>query len=153
VVVRITDDNVFVPGDPLKSSNIERGQTNYIYIQVTNNGPRDARNVTVDCRITPFVGLQFVYPTDWTAIDATHVNPTLVVNTFPRMPCGGTVVAKFTVSAAQTDVLWGWVTSNPWHPCLLASVTADNDYAFASSTFSGDPQSRLRNNLAQRNLS
>ncbi|MCW3476398.1 S8 family serine peptidase [Rhodovastum sp. RN2-1] len=153
MVVRITDDNVFAPDDPLRSSNVERGQTNYIYVRVTNNGPNEARNVVVNCRITPFVGLQFVYPSDWAAIDATHVSPAPVVNTFSTIPSGGTAMTKFTISAAQTEYLWGWVTSHPWHPCMLASVTADNDYAFASAMFTGDPQSLLKNNLAQRNLS
>jgi subtilisin family serine protease len=62
IVVRINDDGVFVPSDPLQSKNVERGQANYIYVRVTNKGPRAARNVTVSTRITPFVGLQFVYP-------------------------------------------------------------------------------------------
>jgi subtilisin family serine protease len=40
IVVRINDDNVFVPSDPLKSKNVERGQANYIYVRVTNKGAR-----------------------------------------------------------------------------------------------------------------
>ena len=62
-------------------------------------------------------------------------------------------MAKFTVSAAQVEDLWGWVTGHPWHPCMLASVTADNDYAFATAMFTIDPESQRKNNLAQRNLS
>jgi subtilisin family serine protease len=153
MVVRITDDNVFVPSDPSKSSNAERGQTNFVYVRVTNNGPREARNVVVNCRITPFVGLQFVYPNDWVAVDATHVNPTPVTNTFATVPSGGTAMAKFTVSSAQVEDLWGWISSHPWHPCMLASVSADNDYAFASPAFTATPVVTRKNNLAQRNLS
>jgi subtilase family protein len=153
IVIRITDDNVFVPNDPGKSSNVERGQTNYLYVRVTNNGPRDVRNVVVDARITPYVGLQFVYPTDWTAVDATHVSPTPVTNTFATIPVGGTAMAKFTISSTQVEDLWGWVSSHPWHPCLLAKVVADNDYAFASAALAGGNLVVRRNNLAQRNLS
>jgi subtilisin family serine protease len=153
MVVRIFDDNVFVPSDPTKSSNVERGQTNYVYVQVTNNGPNEASNVTVNCRITPFVGLQFQYPADWTTVDATHVSPTPVTNTFASIPSGGSAMAKFTVSSAQVEDLWGWISSHPWHPCMLASVTSDNDYAFATAIFTMDPDSQRKNNLAQRNLS
>lgn len=153
IVVRINDDNVFVPTDPAQSKNVERGQANYIYVRVTNNGPREARNVTVSTRITPFVGLQFVYPQDWTLVDAMHVNPTPLVTSFATIPSGGTVIAKFRIEAAQTDTLYGWAFSNPWHPCLLAVVNADNDYAFTTAPLTGDPISARRNNLAQRNLS
>jgi hypothetical protein len=153
IVVRITDDNVFVPDDPSKSRNAERGQTNYLYIRVTNAGPREARNVVVNARITPYVGMQFIYPTDWTAIDATHVSPTPITNTFASIPSGGTAMAKFSISAAQVEDLWGWVSSHPWHPCLLASVSADNDYAFATANLTGGNLVVRRNNLAQRNLS
>jgi hypothetical protein len=149
IVVRIFDDNVFVPSDPGQSKFLELGQTNHLYVRVTNRGPRAARNVMVSARITPFVGTQFVYPTDWTAVDATHLSPTPVNATFPTVPAGGEVIAKFTISAAQVAILH----SNSWHPCLVASVTADNDYAFASASLSGSPIVVRRNNLAQRNLS
>lgn len=153
IVIRITDDNVFDPSAPYKSKNVERGQTNYLYIRVTNNGPREARNVIVNARITPFVGLEFVYPTDWTAIDTTHVSPTPVSASFASIPAGASVIAKFTISSSQVEDLWGWENNNPWHPCLLASVSADNDYAFATVNLAGGIHVVKRNNLAQRNLS
>ena len=153
IVVRITDDNVFVPDDPSKSRNVERGQTNYLYIRVTNNGQREARNVVVNARITPYVGLQFVYPVDWTTIDTTHVSPTPVTATFASIPSGGSVIAKFTISSAQVEDLWGWISGMNWHPCLLAEVNADNDYAFATANLTGGNLTVRRNNLAQRNLS
>ncbi|UGQ44858.1 S8 family serine peptidase [Massilia endophytica] len=153
IVVRIFDDNVFVPSDPAQSKNVERGQANYIYVRVTNSGSRDARNVTVSTRITPFVGLQFVYPQDWTVSDATHVSPTPLAASFGTVPAGSTVMAKFRIEAAQVESLYGWITNSGWHPCLLAVVNADNDYAFATAPLTGDPISARRNNLAQRNLS
>lgn len=153
IVVRITDDNVFNPSNPTQSKNVERGQTNYIYVRVTNNGPRDARNVAVSIRITPYVGLQFVYPNDWTVVDAMHVIPTSITNNFASVPAGTTVIAKFSISAAQVEDLYGWQTNNPWHPCLLAQVTADNDYAYATSDLSFGNIVVRKNNFAQRNLS
>jgi len=153
IVVRINDDNVFVPSDPLQSKNVERGQANYIYVRVTNKGARDARNVTVSTRITPYVGLQFVYPPDWTQVDGMHVSPTGITTSFASVPAGGTVMAKFRIEAAQTEDLYGWQQNHPWHPCLLAVVNSDNDYAFATAPLTGDPISARRNNLAQRNLS
>lgn len=153
IVVRITDDGVFVPSDPAKSKNVERGQANYIYVRVTNNGPRAARNVTVGTRITPFVGLQFVYPHDWTLVDGMHVSPAPVTASFASIPAGGSVMAKFRIEAAQTETLYGWVNGTGWHPCLLAMVNADNDHAFTTASLVGDPITARRNNLAQRNLS
>ncbi|HEX7847308.1 MAG TPA: S8 family serine peptidase, partial [Chitinophagaceae bacterium] len=131
IVTRFTDDNVFDPTNVLESKRVERGQTNYIYVRVTNLGPRDARNVNVNIRITPYVGLEFVYPNDWTLTDAMHVNPTAVTANFGMVAAGSSVIAKFTISAAQVEELYGWENSHPWHPCLLAQVTADNDYSYS----------------------
>jgi subtilisin family serine protease len=153
IVVRPADDDVFNPGDPAQSNRVERGQTNYIYVRVKNNGPREARNVTVDCRITPWVGLEFVYPHDWTAVDATHVSPPKLETTFATIPPGGTVIAKFSVNASQVHTVWGWQTFNPWHPCILARAAGDNDYAFVTASLSGSGLLVRRNNLAQRNVS
>ena len=153
IVVRINDDGVFVPSDPLQSKNVERGQANYIYVRVTNNGAREARNVTINTRITPFVGLQFIYPQDWSLTDAQHVAPTPLTASFASIASGSTVMAKFRIEAAQVESLYGWIANSGWHPCLLAVVNADNDYAFATAPLTGDPISARRNNLAQRNLS
>lgn len=153
IAVRITDDGVFAPNNPSQSKNVERGQANYIYVRVTNNGPRDARNVVVNLRITPYVGLQFVYPQDWTLVDGMHVVPTPVTASFGSIPAGAAVMAKFRIEAAQTDVLYGWENGTSWHPCLLAQVTADNDYAYASSNLLGGNVVVRKNNFAQRNLS
>jgi subtilisin family serine protease len=152
LVVRITDDNVFIPEDPSQASNVERGQTNYIYVRVTNNGPQEARNVVVSVRITPFVGTEFIYPTDWQTVDPIHVSPTPISNTFVAIAAGGSEKAKFSISSEQVETLWGWKHDMGWHPCLLASTSADNDYAFTSASGSGIHTLRL-NNLAQRNLS
>lgn len=152
VVVRPVDDGVFDPGNPAEASRVERGQTNHVYVRVTNRGPSAARNVAVTVRITPFAGLEFAYPADWTAVDATHVSPTPVVTTFATVAPGASVTATFTVSAAQVDTLWGWATGSSWHPCLLAAVSADNDHASSSTASVPTPHTPRRNDLAQRNL-
>jgi hypothetical protein len=153
IVVRTTDDGVFLPDNPAQSGKVERGQPNYIYVRVTNKGPQDARNVTVTTRITPAVGLQFVYPQDWTLEDKTHVSPEPITANFASIPAGGTAIAKFRIEAAQTETLYGWTKGTRWHPCLLAMVKADNDYAFTTATLTNDRPSARFNNLAQRNLS
>jgi subtilisin family serine protease len=149
IVVRIFDDDVFVPSDPTQSQYLELGQTNYLYVRVRNDGPRTARNVTVSARLTPYVGTQFVYPTDWTNVDGTHLEPTAITSSFASIPAGGEEITKFSISQSQVAVLH----SNNWHPCLVALVTADNDHAFASAAFTASPVVVRRNNLAQRNLS
>lgn len=153
IVVRITDDGVFVPDDPLKSSNIERGQTNYLYVRARNHGPATARHVVVDARLVAYVGTEFVYPHDWTAMDAQHVAPTPVTASFASIPPGGEAIATFTISAAQVESVWGWISGHSWHPCIVAVANAANDYAFASAATSGGALITRRNNFAQRNVS
>ena len=152
IVTRFTDDDVFDPTNVIESKRVERGQTNYIYVRVTNLGPRDARNVNVNIRITPYVGLEFVYPNDWTLVDAMHVNPTAVTGNFATVASGSSVIAKFTISAAQVEELYGWENSNSWHPCLLAQVTADNDYSYSTANLSFGNIVLRKNDFAQRNL-
>jgi len=61
-------------------------------------------------------------------------------------------MAKFLLTAAQVETLWGWETADPWHPCLLAVVTSDNDYAFLNTVATGPVLPVQLNNYAQRNL-
>jgi subtilisin family serine protease len=141
IVVRKTDDNTF------SYQKAERGQTNYIYVRVTNLGPATARNVRVSVRAVPYPGTEFVYPGDWTAVDATHILPTDIHPSLGNLAAGATGIAKFSLIAAQVDQLYGWELAL-YHPCLLAEVQCDNDY--------GTPvgfHTWLNNNLAQRNIS
>jgi hypothetical protein len=145
------DDNMFNPSVVAQSNTVVRGQTNYIYVRVTNNGPNVARNVVVNVRITPFVGTQFI-SSDWTLVDPLHVQPASILDTFTTTPAGGQVIAKFSLDATQVETLWGWDTAHPWHPCSLALVQADNDYAFINDIASGPVLPIQINNYAQRNL-
>lgn len=141
IVVRQNDDTIFSYEPAMQ------GQKNYIYVRVNNLGPAEARNLVVSVRAVPFVSTEFVYPSDWTTVDATHIQPTAMSTNFPSLPVGATVDAKFRLSKQQVDILYGWETSG-WHPCLLAEVTCENDY--------GTPvgiRTWLNNNLAQRNIS
>lgn len=131
--------------------------TNTVYVRVTNAGPRAARNVKVSVRVTGYVALQFVYPEDWTLVDASHIAPAPVLNTFAVIPAGTSVIASFTLSEADTRRIYGVgptgiPTGARWHPCVLAVVEADNDYPFTTSPLTADPIVARLNNLAQRNV-
>jgi hypothetical protein len=151
LVIRPSDDGVFDPADPAEASVLVRGRDHTVYVRVQNRGPAVARNVRVEARVTPWVGLEFLYPVDWTSDDALHLRPAPVDAEFATIEPGGMRLARFTLSAAQVDVAAGWSDAMPWHPCLLGVVSADNDYAFASAA-GGSALQMLRNNLAQRNL-
>jgi subtilisin family serine protease len=154
IAIRPSDDNIFEPSDPNQSSEVKRGQSNILYIRVMNDGPNTARNVVVDSRIIPYVGLEFVSATDWMVTDTTHIRPTPLTSLPAQIPPGDSIIAKFEISSAQVEELYGWISSNLWQPCILASVTSDNDYAFmTASQVGGSGMVTHRNNLAQRNLS
>jgi subtilisin family serine protease len=153
IVIRPDDDDVFDPTNLAEANRVERGRAHFLYVRVTNRGPQEARNVAVTVRITPFVGLEFFYPADWTMTDATHVSPTALIASFPAIAAGRSLIAKFEISVEQVDELWGWSIGRRWHPCVLAAVTAENDYAFASLAGFVDTIVTRRNNLTQRNLS
>lgn len=153
LVVRPSDDGVFDPADPDASSLLRRGRDHTVYARVRNLGPAAARNVHVEVRVTPWIGLEFVYPIDWLSDDMLHLRPTPVDADFATVAPGGPPpIARFTLTAAQVEIAAGWGDAMRWHPCLLGVVTADNDHAFASAA--GGPALQMpRNNLAQRNLS
>jgi subtilisin family serine protease len=140
IVVRRNDDGVF-SYEPAK-----RGQTNFVYVRVTNRGPNSARNVVVRLRAVAYAGTEFVYPTDWETIDADHVLPVPVLTSFSSIPAGGSAIAKFSLSLSQVDTLYGWGVIHH-HPCLLAEVKSDNDYAEPAGSHSWES-----NNLAQKNI-
>ena len=138
VVIRQADDGIFA-NQPAVT-----GQDNYVYVRVNNAGPNDARNVSVNARAVAFLGTQFFYPSDFTAVDAIHLQPTGLVTSFPSLPAGATAIAKFKLTAAQV----GTIFTGAWHSCLIANVSADNDYG------SGDgPNVWDNNNLGQLNFS
>jgi len=150
IVVRSEDDGVFVPDDPDLSSLIVAGQDNYVYVQVVNKGPQPARSVRVDVRIA-VAGLAFRYPADWHTEDDSHVWPEAVRSDLLTMEPGVPDRAVFAISASQADRIAEWAARDR-HPCLLAQVMSDNDYAFRGERDGGDTLVARRNNLAQRNL-
>ena len=151
IVIRPADDGIFVPDDPSMSSVLTRGSDHTVSVRVRNAGPALARTLQVGVCATPFVGLDFMYPADWTASDALHVRPSLV-DTLPfDLAAGDTRIVRFQFTAAQVDELAGW-TGSAWHPCLLGLVTSAIYYAFADAP-TGASLQMARNNLAQRNLS
>lgn len=151
VVVRPADDHLFLPSVPALSNQVVDGHANHLYVRVENLGPRSARNVAVEVRLTPNLGAAFTYPADWTAVDATHLRPKAVHNVFANISAGGSVIAKFVISEQQCDRLSEWTRDLNAQPSLLAVVLAENDYAFAAAP-DGSNLVEARNNLAQRNL-
>lgn len=141
IVVRQSDDGVMTY-EPAK-----RGQTNYIYVRVTNRGPAAAAAVDVTLRAVRYPGTEFVYPLDWTAVDADHLLPTPMVTSWGGLAPGASALAKFSLSAAQVDALWGWEGAH-YHPCLLAQAVGCDDYAAAVGVHVWES-----NNLGQKNIS
>lgn len=140
IVVRQSDDGVFADQGP------RRGQTNYLYVRATNHGPATAKTIRVSARAVRFPGTEFVYPDDWTDVDATHLEPAVIIDSFTSVPPGDSRIAKFTLTAAQVETLWGWQAPSH-HPCLLAEADCTNDFRPAVGH-----QVRQSNNLGQRNV-
>jgi hypothetical protein len=130
-----------------------RGQTNYVYVQVTNLGPAQARDVTVRCRAVSFSSTEFEYPRDWESAedageDGWYVDATAIEGTFSSIAVDGSALARFELSAEEVHRLHNWETSGG-HPCILAQVRCTNDYNEAvpgHNVWSS-------NNLAQKNVS
>jgi subtilisin family serine protease len=150
LVVRPHDDHVFIPNMPALSSRVLGGRRNHIYVRADNLGPHTARNVVVDVRLTPSTGSPFVYPADWTLVDATHLSPIPVAHIFASIPAGGSAIASYTITEHEVDLMEKWAAGGA-RPCLLGVVTADNDYAFANAP-GGPNLVAARNNLAERAL-
>ncbi len=142
--------------DPFSGTDkVLQGQDNYLFVRVTNTGPGQARNVAVEARIVPYVGTEFTYPFDW-KMNPVFVPPQPVTTTFATVLPGmaNQVIAKFKILAADVDRLWDWASVNKWHPCILAEVSAENDFRHVNSLpplNSGSPTPQ-RNHLAQRNI-
>ena len=152
IVVRAQDDNNFVPDNYSMSSYVERGQHNFIYIRVKNNGPAPAVNVFVSCRVVAAGSVSFTFPQDWILINSTHVAPQPMLSFFALINPGEEKIAKFRITAAQTQQLYGWQVNNAWHPCILARVHASNDYSFSTAGLLPGQAVYQRNNFAQKNL-
>ena len=140
IVIRNTDDGVFAHQEPIA------GRDNFLYVRIHNRGPNATRELRVSARAAAFAGTEFLFPHDWTVVDATHVAPTPIVDSFDNVPPGSTRIARFRLSAAQVDQLSGWQGSG-WHPCLLAEADCVTDYAAT-----GGNRVWQNNNLAQRNV-
>ncbi len=163
--IGITDDDETF--DRPDASQVIEGKTNYILVRVANRGPREARNVKVDIRIVPYAG-QFSYPRDWTLEDSMHIRPEAITGTLPVIPAGASMIARFSLSPSQTDALLAkleqlntpgrfrepsWlVQKRKYEPTVIASVIAENDYAFLSANLSPAELIVRRNNLAQKNF-
>jgi hypothetical protein len=160
-------DTNFVDEDLLRDGVTDH----YVYGRITNNGPHDARNVTLAVTVGNYPslqalpGMEFRYPQDWypgdwntSALQQAHLDlgesPPIVI------PSGATkIVGPITWPAAQIP------DPAAWHPCLLGEARADNDDTADSTAGStgcsapADPDPCAygayfwgNNNVCQRNL-
>jgi hypothetical protein len=150
IVLRPSDSDAFEP-DSLAASLLEPGRDHVVAVRVTNRGPSIAHNVQAEVRVTPFVGLEFHYPDDWTAEDELHLRPEASSGAV-ILDAGEDAIATFTLNAADVDRAAGWEEVR-WHPCVLAGVTNLADNAFDPDRVDTRGVVRRFNNLAQRNLS
>ena len=88
-----------------------RGQDNYIYVRVRNNGPQPSGEITASVFRANFPGTEFLYPEDWRLEDLVD-KPQII----PSVPAGGELVAIFKWEKNKIPPAAGW------HPCLLAEV-------------------------------
>ncbi len=153
IVVRRSDDGVFLPGDPAGSTIVRDGADtdHVVYVNVTNRGPSIASIIHVDLRVTPFVGLEFHFPDDWTAEDEMHIRPS-AIRMPPTLGAGESGLAAFSLTPAEVGRAAGWDESR-WHPCALAVATCIADSAFSPDSIDARQVVTRFNNLAQRNLS
>lgn len=169
LVVRWAEDG----GSPFTDQGIQDPVMNdhYIYGKATNNGPNTARNVTLDVTVgnwphlAGLPGTEFRYPQDWYPGD--WDSPGLLAN---RKFLGQS--APVNILSGQTKILgpivWPMADipshtgPNPWHPCLLAEVRADNNDSSGGThgcAIDADPDPCVfgsyfwgSNNACQRNL-
>lgn len=170
LVVRWVEDG----GVPFENQGIQNPVTNnhHIYGKVINNGPNTARNVTLAVtlgnwpHLAGLPGTEFRYPQDWYPGD--WDSPDLLAN------------RRFLGESTPVDIISGqnkilgpivWqladipsiTGTNPWHPCLLAEVRADNNDSSGGvhgCIIDADPDPCIfgsyfwgSNNTCQRNLS
>jgi hypothetical protein len=169
IVRRQQDGNAtFVNQDLLRDGVTDH----YLYAKVTNKGPNAAANVTLAVTVANWPelaglpGTEFRYPQDW--YQGNWSSAGLLAN---RLWLGES--QPINVPSGQTKVigpvLWPAGTipdpkvMNPWHPCLLAEIRADNDDSAGGLNGCGidaDPDPCYfgsyfwgNNNVCQRNLS
>ena len=149
IVVRPTDDGTFLPDDPFESSNIQPGQDNFVYVEVTNRGPAQA-SFTVEARLARFNMTEFEKH-DWTGpSDTEHIQLDPIITTFNNAPKGTSQRAKFKLLQQYVDEFY----TNTWHPCILVRVICSTDYSDLNHIdfVTDSPQVRWINNFAQRNV-
>ena len=139
--------------------NAVRGQDNYVFLRVRNNGTAATNEVYLRALICHFPGFEFRYPQEWTPTTRPSdpiPNP-LVPGTYligeqliDNLAAGDDQIVKLTWPAAlvppETVSVAGVNVS--WHPCLLAEASPHDGAAPASSGHAV----KDNNNLAHRNI-
>ncbi|HEY7533222.1 MAG TPA: S8 family serine peptidase, partial [Nitrospiraceae bacterium] len=109
IIVRPNDDgeanfNAFLL-DPQQSSRLQRGQTNFLYVRVTNNGPARARQVFALATLAMNIGPDFVFPGDWTSVPLLFEIPTPIAAGPFTIDAGAQAVARFSIADEQVENL------------------------------------------------
>jgi hypothetical protein len=169
LVVRWTSDP-----NPFEDQGIQDPVLNphYIYGKATNSGPNTAQNVTLAVtvgnwpQLAGLPGTEFRYPQDWYQGDwdspGLQANRKFLGQSPPvNIPSGQTkILGPIIWQVADIPSHTG---PNPWHPCLLAEVRADNNDSSGGTNgcaIDADPDPCVfgsyfwgSNNTCQRNLS
>jgi len=135
-----------------------RGQSNWLYARVHNNGTRPSLDAWVRVSVSHFPGLEFTYPSSFQPSNGPGVQlpAPMTPGTYfigeakvSAVPAGGEqiVTIEWTpdlIPPAQVQTPAGAVQ---WHPCLLTEITP-HDGPAATGSHVWD-----YNNLAQKNIS
>ena len=135
-----------------------RGQQNWVYLRVRNNGSQASLDAWVRVSVTHYPGMEFTYPDSWQPTQGPG-------DPIPSPMTPGTYFigeAKVTGVAAGADTIvsipWPVGLIPPedvatpsgnvhWHPCLLAEITPHDGPVVTGNHVWDD------NNLAQKNIS
>jgi len=135
-----------------------RGQNNWVYARVRNNGTVASLDAWVRVSVTHFPGLEFTYPASFQPTNGPGdplPNPMTPGTYFigeakvTAVPPGGEQIVNIQWPAGLIPPADVATPSGPvhWHPCLLAEVTPHDGPAATGDHVWDD------NNLAQKNIS
>jgi hypothetical protein len=134
-----------------------RGQDNWVYVRVRNNGSEPSLDAWVRVSITHYPGTEFTYPASWRPSTRPGVSPVSPLTTGTYL-IGEVKISALAAGADQTiNVRWPAAIIPPatvmvgaatvtWHPCLLVEVTPHDGPDPTGNHVWDD------NNLAQKNI-
>jgi hypothetical protein len=135
-----------------------RGQSNWVYARVHNNGTTASLDAWVRISITHFPGMEFTYPSSFQPTNGPGdpIPSPMTPGTYfigeakvTGVPPGGEQIVNVEWPAGLIPPDQVSTSSGPvdWHPCLLAEITPHDGPAATGNHVWDD------NNLAQKNIS